>query len=176
MNFKHFTTIAAATAALALPLHADDHESGDIKPTGKAPSKAIQGYWIPDKDALLKAMMKKLPEEAKADETALAAMKGMIETFAGKMAFHFGDGKTEAITPTGVETSTWKVVSEDAKTGKVKVTITESDGSTEEGEAIVGKDKMIMINPKEDMQVLCTRITEEEYKKRLAAAKGAAAP
>lgn len=178
MAFKHTLTAFTAAAAMLLPLGAQDGAATapapEIKPTGKAPSEAIQGYWAPNLEAMLAVMMEQMPAEATADDAAVAAMKPMLESMVAKLAFHFGEGESEMITPAGIETAKWNVVSEDAKTGELKVTITNSDGSTEDGEAIVGKDTMLMINTKEGMKIQCDRITEAEFKKRKAAASGAA--
>ena len=78
--------------------------------------------------------------------------------------------------PGGLEKAKWKAVSEDAKTGVLKASITKADGSTEDGEAIVGKDTMIIINREQNMQVLCNRVTEEEFKRRVKLVEAGAAP
>ena len=178
MNFKQTLTAFTAAAAMLLPLGAQDAAAPaaapEIKPTGKAPSEAIQGYWAPNKEAMLAVMMEQMPAEARGDEATIAAMKPMLESMAAKLAFHFGDGESEMITPDGIETTKWKVVSEDAKTGKLKVAITKPDGTSDEGEAIVGKDRMLMINAEVGMKIQCDRITEAEFNKRKAAASGTA--
>ena len=166
MKLKNSITLFAVSAALALPLSADD-KATEVKPTGKAPSEAIQGYWVPDKEAFLKAMLAQVPDGAKADEAAIASMKGMVEAMAAKMAFHFSDGETEMITPGGLEKAEWKAISEEAKTGAMKLTITKPNGKTEDSEVIVGKETMIVINREQNMQVACKRVTEEEYKRRV---------
>ena len=170
MNLKNSLSLLAVAAAMVLPVSAQDAPA--IKPTGKAPSKAIAGYWAPNKEAMIKMMMDQMPAEAKGDPATLAAMKPMLEEMAAKLAFRFAEGESEIVTPQGTETAKWKVVSEDAKTGNLKVAITKPDGSSEDGEAIVGKDKMILINTKEKMQITCDRITKEEFDKR----KGAGSP
>ncbi len=167
-----------AIATLTLPLGAQDAATPEIEPSGEAPSKAIRGYWAPNKESALEMMMEGLPNGARNDAAALAKMKAMAATVIEKMAFRFAEGETEMVSAGGVESAKWKAVSEDAKTGKLSVLITKEDGSTEEGEAIVGKDKMVLSAPGGEKKIALDRITGEEFKKRKAAAGagGAKAP
>lgn len=151
----------------------DSAATPEIEPIGKAPSEAIVGYWAPNPESALAMMMSELPAEAKQNEAALALMKATMGQMLSKMAFRFAGGETEMVSVGGIESATWKAVSEDAKTGKLVVTITKPDGSSEDGVAIVGKDKLLLINPGEQQKIALDRISEGEFEKRKAAAAAA---
>ena len=173
MKLRNSTSFFAAVVALTLPLGADD-ETAEVKPTGKAPSEAIRGYWVPDKDAFLEAILKQAGGDGEVGETERASITKIIEDMASKVAFHFADGESQMITPGGLEKATWKVVSEDAKTGEMKVTVTKANGKTEDSEVVVVGDTMLVINREQDVRVLCRRVSEEEFKKRVKMAEAAA--
>ena len=74
MRLKNHTTLFAAGVALALPLSADD-KAAEVEPTGKAPSEGIQGYWVPDKEGFLKAILKQAGAQGEIGDAERASIK-----------------------------------------------------------------------------------------------------
>lgn len=136
----------------------DDSKKGGAPASGAKLEEEIVGYWAPDPEAIA-AMAK----EQIGDDPNAEAMLPMITAMMSKMAIHI---TPETVAMMG-EAKPYKVTKSDAATKTLSVSVTDN-GKEDAATIKIDGDKLIMIKDEESLTV--SRITEAEFKTRMAAA------
>ena len=142
-------------------------KDGDGAGKGSLADKLV-GYWVPDPKAMIEMAIADLPEGAKDDPATMKMMEEQMTSMAGKMVIHFDGAKTFMHGPGAPEESTYKIIATDEQTNTLTAEITDADGETETGKAIVDGDKLTLQKGDDEMKLELMRISEEEFKKRTA--------
>ena len=160
-------------------------KSGDnsAKPkivVGKSLPGQLRGYWSPDVDALIKLSMGEVEKSGIADDAVKTKMKAMMAQMFANMVFEFTKDKATFHIPNQESQSkNYKILSTDPATGELKLEITDENGKVEKGTAVI-KGKTLTLKDGNKNQggvgimsdgMIFNRITEAEFKKRVAANK-----
>lgn len=122
------------------------------------------GYWKPN----AKAMEEVLKEEA-ADDPQAEAMLAMMLQMMTKIGVEIEKGKVTFHVMGQTNTSTYKIIKEDAATKTLTMEVTEEESDTsEEGTATIDGDKLTLKKKEGDEKgdtIVLDRITKEEFEK-----------
>jgi hypothetical protein len=146
-------------------------------PAASGIAAKLNGYWVPDKDGMLKIAQDLIAQQSGPEGNNPAAMamatqmvEGMLNSMVGKME----DGKSTLYSPNGIEESTYEVTGSDEATGEFTLETTDPDGNTENATGQFQGDLLSLTIG--GQPIVLTRIDEAEFEKRKTDIKNAPAP
>ena len=107
--------------------------------------KALKGYWIPDRGAILEMMLTNAADAIKAGLVTEETLKAQASKMSNEMLVHFGkDSKTSMHSASGKEEGTYKITAKRPAKNEIDIEIVSKKSGVEKSTLIVEGDTLIM--------------------------------